>query len=133
MPAAVATTTFLVKVTVTSIDVPARYGPLAIIELTPETVGRTVSTGAVTSGLAVFTLPNASLKTPASTCTDIGEVELLVGVKVKEYEVPDPVNPLISPPVTEISVFVKLTEASLNVAVIVAVWPAMRVERELDN
>jgi hypothetical protein len=60
-------------------------------------------------------------------------VELLDGVKTNEYEVPDPVNPLIIPPLAEMSVFVKLTEASLNVAVIVAVWPAMRVERELDN
>jgi hypothetical protein len=48
-------------------------------------------------------------------------VELLVGVKTNEYEVPDPVNPLINPPVAEISVFVKLTEDSLNVAVMVAV------------
>jgi hypothetical protein len=48
-------------------------------------------------------------------------VELLVGVKTNEYEVPDPVNPLISPPVAEISALVKLTEASLNEAVIVAV------------
>jgi hypothetical protein len=48
-------------------------------------------------------------------------VELLVGVKTNEYEVPDPVNPLISPPVAETSVLVKLIEDSLNVAVMVAV------------
>ena len=111
----------MVNDTVTSIAVPARYDPLAIAEPVPETVGRTVSTVAVTSVLAAFILPTASLKTPASTCTDIGEVELLVGVKTNEYEVPDPVNPLTAPPDIEISVLVKLTEASLNVAVIVAV------------
>jgi hypothetical protein len=48
-------------------------------------------------------------------------VELLVGVKTNEYEVPDPVNPLIKPPIAEISALVKLIEVSLSVAVMVAV------------
>ena len=111
----------MVNDTVTSIAVPALYDPSAITELTPETVGRTVSTVAVTTELAEFTLPTASLKTPATTCTDIGVVELLVGVKTNEYEVPDPVNPLTAPPVTETSALVKLIEVSLSVAVMVAV------------
>ena len=121
MPAAVVTTTFSVNVTVTSIAAPARYEPSAARELTAEIVGTTVSTEAVTCELAVFTLPNASVKTPASTCTDICVVELLVGVKTNEYELPEPVKPLIAPPVAEMSVLVKLTDASLKVAVTVAV------------
>jgi hypothetical protein len=121
VPAEVVTATFFVNVTVISIAVPARYEPLAIDEVTPDTVGRTVSTVAVTSELAEFIFPTASLKTPATTCTDIGVVELLVGVKINEYEVPDPVNPLINPPVAETSVLVKFIVASLSDAVIVAV------------
>jgi hypothetical protein len=121
VPAAVVTTTFSVNVTVTSIAAPARYEPSAAREPTAEIVGTTVSTVAVTGELAMFTLPNASLKTPANTCIDICVVELLVGVKTNEYELPEPVKPLIAPPVAEMSVLVKLADASLKVAVTVAV------------
>jgi hypothetical protein len=54
-------------------------------------------------------------------------------VKINEYVVPEPVNPLITPPVAEMSEFVKLLDASLRVAVIVAVWPAIIVDRELAS
>ena len=83
-PADVVTTTTLLNVTATSIVAPARYEPFAVGELTLETVGITVSTTAVSTALAVFWFPTASLNTPARTCTDIGVVELLVGVKVNE-------------------------------------------------
>jgi hypothetical protein len=120
-------------VTATSIVVPARYAPLTVDEERLETTGIKVSTAAVNTELAVLRFPVASPKTPASTDTDIDVFEFVVGVKVNVYEVPEPTKPLIKPPATEMSAFVKLTLASLNEAVIVAVWPAMSDVRELDN
>jgi hypothetical protein len=120
-------------VTATSIVVPERYAPFTVGDVRFETTGINVSTVAVTAELAVLRFPTASLKTSPVTEIDIDMVELVAGVNVNVYEVPEPANPLIAPPTTETSALVKLTLDSLNVAVTVAVWPAINDVRELDN
>jgi hypothetical protein len=117
----VVTTTFSDSVTAISIVVPARYAPFTVGDVRLETTGIKVSTVAVTAELAVLRFPTASLKTPPATEIDIDVVELVAGVNVNVYDVPEPVKPPIRPPATEMSAFVKLVVDSLNVAVIVAV------------
>ena len=127
------TTTFSDSVTAISIVVPERYAPFTVDDVRLETTGINVSTVAAITELAVFKFPAASLKTPASTDTDIDVVELVAGVNVNVYEVPEPTKPLIVPPATVTSALAKLTLDSLNVAVTVAVWPAIKDVRELVN
>ena len=115
------TTTFSDNVTAISIVVPARYAPSSVDDVRLETTGINVSTVAVMTELALFMFPAASLKTPAATEIDIDVVELVAGVNVNVYVVPEPAKVLIDPPATETSVLVKLVVDSLNVAVIVAV------------
>ena len=80
-----------------------------------------MSTLAVNELLGVLPLPPASVNASAPTESDIAVVELAVGVKVNEYRVPEPVKPLIVPPLTVMSPTTKSLEISLSVAVMVAV------------
>ena len=54
-------------------------------------------------------------------------------MNVAEYELPEPLKALTVPPITEMSPITKLVATSLNVAVIVEVWPLLNDERVLDN
>ena len=71
-------------------------------------------------------LPAASVKVLARTLMVAGVVLLDVGVKVAEYEVPDPVKAEREPPATVTSAEVKFVEDSLRVKVRVAVSPAFK-------
>ena len=68
-------------------------------------------------------LPAASVKVLARTLMVAGVVLLVVGVKVAEYEVPDPVKADSVPPATVTSAEVKSVEDSLRVKFRVAVSP----------
>ena len=68
-------------------------------------------------------LPAASVKVLAWTLMVAGVVLLVAGVKVAEYEVPDPVNAEREPPATVASAEVKSVEDSLRVKVKDAVSP----------
>ena len=71
-------------------------------------------------------MPAASVKVLPWTLILAGVVLLLAGVKVAEYEVPDPVKAEREPPATVTSAEVKSVEGSLRVKVRVAVSPDFR-------
>ena len=71
-------------------------------------------------------LPAASVKVLARTLMVAGVVLLLAGVKVAEYEVPDPVKAERAPPAIVTSAEEKSMEDSLRVKVKDAVSPAFR-------
>ena len=71
-------------------------------------------------------LPAASVKVLARTLMVAGVVLLVAGVKVAEYEVPDPVKAESVPPATVTSDEVKSEEDSLRLKVRVAVSPDFR-------
>ena len=71
-------------------------------------------------------LPAASAKVLARTLILAGVVLLVAGVKVAEYEVPDPVKAEREPPATVTSAEVKSVEDSLRVKVKLAVSPAFK-------
>ena len=90
------------------------------------TVGITVSTVIESCVTAALLLPAASVKVLAWTLMVAGVVLLLAGVKVAEYEVPDPVKADSVPPATVTSVEAKSVEDSLRVKVRFAVSPDFR-------
>jgi hypothetical protein len=67
--------------------------------------------------LAVFPLPAVSVNTPEPMEMDAVPEEFDVGVKVAEYEVPEPLKPDNDPPETVTSPTTKFTDASDNVNV----------------
>ena len=71
-------------------------------------------------------LPAPSVKVLARTLMVAGVVLLDVGVKLAEYEVPDPVKAESVPPATVTSAEAKSVEDSLRVKVRVAVSPDFR-------
>ena len=80
-------------------------------------VGGTVSYVMLSDELAVFPLPAVSVNTPEPTEMDAVPEEFDVGVKVAEYEVPEPLNPDNDPPETVTSPTTKFTDASDKVNV----------------
>ena len=87
------------------------------------TVGITVSTVIESCVTAALLLPAASVKVLAWTLMVAGVVLLLAGVKVAEYEVPDPVKAEREPPATVTSADEKSVEGLLRLKVRVAVSP----------
>ena len=71
-------------------------------------------------------LPAASVKVLARTLMFAGVVLLVAGVKVAEYEVPDPVKADRVPPAIVTSAEAKSVEDSLRVKVKLAVSPALK-------
>ena len=80
-------------------------------------VGGTVSYVMLRDELAVFPLPAVSVNTPEPTEMDAVPEEFDVGVKVAEYEVPEPLKPDNDPPETVTSPITKFTDDSDNVNV----------------
>jgi hypothetical protein len=80
-------------------------------------VGGTVSYVMLKDELAVFPLPAVSVNTPEPMEMDAVPEEFDVGVKVAEYEVPEPLKPDSDPPETATSLLKKFTDASDNVNV----------------
>ena len=76
--------------------------------------------------LAVFPLPAVSANTPEPTEMDAVPEEFDVGVKVAEYEVPEPLKPDNDPPETVTSPVTKFVEVSDNVNVKISVAPTPR-------
>ena len=95
-------------------------------------VGLTVSTERVTELLAsepsALVLPEASENVKLATEMTASAVLSVVGVKVAEWEVPDPEKSERVPPEIEISDALKLVEASEREKVMDAVSPAEREE-----
>jgi hypothetical protein len=77
----------------------------------------TVSYVMLSDELAVFPLPAVSVNTPEPTEMDAVPEEFDVGVKVAEYEVPEPLKPDNDPPETVTSLLIKFTDDSDKVNV----------------
>jgi hypothetical protein len=80
-------------------------------------VGGTVSYVMLKDELAVFPLPAVSVNTPEPMEMDAVPEEFDVGVKVAEYEVPEPLKPDNDPPETVTSPTTKFTDDSDKVNV----------------
>jgi len=80
-------------------------------------VGATVSKAIDSVELAVLPLPAVSVNTPEPTEMDAVPEEFDVGVKVAEYEVPEPLKPDNDPPETVTSLLIKFTDDSDKVNV----------------
>jgi hypothetical protein len=80
-------------------------------------VGGTVSYVMLRDELAVFPLPAVSVNTPEPTEMDAVPEEFDVGVKVAEYEVPEPLKSDNDPPETVTSLLIKFTDDSDKVNV----------------
>ena len=80
-------------------------------------VGGTVSYVMLKDELAVFPLPAVSVNTPEPMEMDAVPEEFDVGVKVAEYEVPEPLKPDNDPPETVTSLLIKFTDDSDKVNV----------------
>jgi hypothetical protein len=86
-------------------------------------VGATVSKAIDSVELAVLPLPAVSVNTPEPTEMDAVPEEFDVGVKVAEYEVPEPLKPDNDPPETVTSLLIKFTDDSDKVNVNKSVPP----------
>jgi hypothetical protein len=80
-------------------------------------VAGTVSYVMLSDELAVFPLPAVSVNTPEPMEMDAVPEEFDVGVKVAEYEVPEPLKPDNDPPETVTSLLIKFTDDSDKVNV----------------